>query len=86
MKQDLRDQIISIMDDVDDLTIATVREDGYPQATTVSYGGNQSQKHWTTYFRKKFTVADASGVSAIFLELKRDDGAVARRTILGRAA
>ena len=32
-----RDQIISIIDDVDDLTIATVRDDGYPQATTVSY-------------------------------------------------
>lgn len=33
----LRNQIISIIDDVQDLTIATVREDGYPQATTVSY-------------------------------------------------
>lgn len=30
-------QIISIIDDIDDLTIATVRNDGYPQATTVSY-------------------------------------------------
>lgn len=30
-------QIISIIDDTDDLTIATVREDGFPQATTVSY-------------------------------------------------
>ncbi len=33
----LRDQIISIIDDVDDMTIATVRADGFPQATTVSY-------------------------------------------------
>lgn len=33
----LRDQIISIIDDVQDMTVATVREDGYPQATTVSY-------------------------------------------------
>ena len=32
-----RNQIISIIDDVDDLTIATVRNDGFPQATTVSY-------------------------------------------------
>ena len=32
-----REQIISIIDDVDDLTIATMREDGYPQATTMSY-------------------------------------------------
>ena len=33
----LRDQIVSIIDDVQDMTIATVREDGFPQATTVSY-------------------------------------------------
>ena len=33
----IRNQIISIIDDINDLTIATVRNDGYPQATTVSY-------------------------------------------------
>ena len=32
-----RNQIASIIDDIDDMTIATVRNDGYPQATTVSY-------------------------------------------------
>ena len=37
MDEKLRNQIISIIDDVDDMTIATVREDGFPQATTVSY-------------------------------------------------
>ena len=37
MDEVTRKQIISIMDDVDDMTIATVREDDYPQATTVSY-------------------------------------------------
>jgi len=37
MKTALKDQIISIIEDVDDMTIATVREDGFPQATTVSY-------------------------------------------------
>ena len=37
MNTALRDQIIAIIDDVQDMTIATVREDGYPQATTVSY-------------------------------------------------
>ncbi len=37
MDKALRDQIISIIDDVQDMTIATVRDDGYPQATTVSY-------------------------------------------------
>jgi len=33
----IRKQVVSIIDDIDDLTIATVRNDGYPQATTVSY-------------------------------------------------
>lgn len=37
MNRALEDQIISIIDDINDMTIATVREDGYPQATTVSY-------------------------------------------------
>lgn len=32
-----RQFIQSVIDEVDDMTIATVREDGYPQATTVSY-------------------------------------------------
>lgn len=33
----LTEEIISILDDANDMTIATVREDNYPQATTVSY-------------------------------------------------
>jgi nitroimidazol reductase NimA-like FMN-containing flavoprotein (pyridoxamine 5'-phosphate oxidase superfamily) len=33
----LTEEILSILDDATDMTIATVREDGYPQATTVSY-------------------------------------------------
>ena len=33
----LEQEIISILDDANDMTIATVRENGYPQATTVSY-------------------------------------------------
>ncbi len=32
-----RDQIVSILDAADDLTVATVRPDGWPQATTVSF-------------------------------------------------
>jgi Pyridoxamine 5'-phosphate oxidase len=32
-----RSKIVSIIDDMDDLTLATVRDGGYPQATTVSY-------------------------------------------------
>lgn len=37
MDQRTKAQIISIIDDCDDMTIATVREDGFPQANTVSY-------------------------------------------------
>jgi hypothetical protein len=37
MDEATRKQIISIIDDVGDMTIATVRKDGYPQATTVSF-------------------------------------------------
>jgi general stress protein 26 len=33
----LKQEITSILDDANDMTIATIREDGYPQATTVSY-------------------------------------------------
>ena len=37
MDPGLKQEIISILDDANDMTIATVREDGYPRATTVSY-------------------------------------------------
>lgn len=37
MDQQLREQISSIIGNVNDMTIATIREDGFPQATTVSY-------------------------------------------------
>jgi nitroimidazol reductase NimA-like FMN-containing flavoprotein (pyridoxamine 5'-phosphate oxidase superfamily) len=37
MDQALRDEILFILDGANDMTIATVRSDGYPQATTVSY-------------------------------------------------
>jgi general stress protein 26 len=50
----LRDDILSILTGANDMTLATVRTDGYPQATTVSYAsddlaiyfgtGSESQK------------------------------------------
>jgi hypothetical protein len=52
---------------------------GYGMAglgTTVSYGPDAANKYNTTYFRRNFTVADASAVSALTLQLRRDDGAV----------
>lgn len=54
MNQAAQDQIIDILREAKDMTLATVRPDGYPQATTVSYAndgttlyagiGKQSQK------------------------------------------
>lgn len=46
------------------------------EATTVSFGGNSSDKHPTTYFRHDFTVADASIIPGLELQLLRDDGAI----------
>jgi hypothetical protein len=36
MDRALEQEIVSILDEANDMTIATVRQDGYPQATTVS--------------------------------------------------
>lgn len=35
-----RNEILSILDRANDMTIATIRQDGYPQATTVSYAND----------------------------------------------
>jgi uncharacterized pyridoxamine 5'-phosphate oxidase family protein len=37
MKTALKQEILSVLQNAADMTIATVRQDGYPQATTVSY-------------------------------------------------
>jgi general stress protein 26 len=36
----LKEEILSILQGASDMTIATVRDDGYPQATTVSYAND----------------------------------------------
>ncbi len=41
MDSGIREEILSILDRANDMTIATVRQDGYPQATTVSYANNE---------------------------------------------
>lgn len=40
MDEALRQQIIAVLDEGKDLTLATLREDGYPQATTVGYASD----------------------------------------------
>jgi len=40
MDDRLRDEILSILDRANDMTLATIRQDGYPQATTVSFAND----------------------------------------------
>lgn len=44
--------------------------------TTISYGTDANNKRITAYFRHSFTVADASQINQLDLELMRDDGGV----------
>ena len=46
------------------------------EQTQVSWGSDAGAKQITTYFRRQFDVRDAAEVSAILMEMKRDDGAV----------
>jgi hypothetical protein len=46
------------------------------EATVVSYGNNASNKYITTYFRKSFTVANASNYTSLTFGIVRDDGAI----------
>ncbi|HEX8515981.1 MAG TPA: metallophosphoesterase [Bacteroidia bacterium] len=46
------------------------------EATVVGYGPSSTSKYITTYFRRKFTINDISGITGLELSLIRDDGAV----------
>jgi len=46
------------------------------EATVIGFGPNPDAKHVTSYFRRAFTVADASAFVALRLRVLRDDGAV----------
>jgi len=50
--------------------------EGRPEATVVSFGGVENDKHITTYFRHRFNVADPNVFGVVTLRLLRDDGAV----------
>lgn len=51
--------------------------DAADQATTLSFGPDGSNKYPTTYFRKKFVVADLVALTdSLKLEVLRDDGAL----------
>jgi hypothetical protein len=46
------------------------------EATVVSFGPDSNNKHMTTWFRRRFFVADARAVQGLMAGLVRDDGAV----------
>ncbi len=46
------------------------------EATIVSFGDNASNKPITTYFRHSFNVSNSADVTALSLNLLRDDGAI----------
>lgn len=46
------------------------------ERTKVSFGPSSSKKYITTYFRKAFTIENASAITALNLKLDQDDGAV----------
>jgi hypothetical protein len=46
------------------------------EATVISYGSDANNKIPAALFRKKFTLADTSGMSDMDLELQMDDGAI----------
>ena len=64
----------------DDATWSSgISELGYgdtDEKTVLSYGPNSAAKYTTTYFRKNFTIADASQFTSYTLNVKRDDGIV----------
>lgn len=44
--------------------------------TVVGYGGNASEKYETTYFRKAFSVTDASAFTSLKIDVLREDAAI----------
>jgi len=46
------------------------------EATVLSYGNDANNKTITSYFRKKFNIADPAGISGLHLQMVIDDGAV----------
>lgn len=46
------------------------------ESTVVSFGGDATKRHITTYFRHSFNVSSLSDINALRLLLSKDDGAV----------
>lgn len=46
------------------------------ETTVVSFGSDATNKHITTYFRRSFTLSNATNFTNVLVNIRRDDGAV----------
>ncbi len=88
MDQALKEQIISIVDDIDDMTIATIREDGFPQATTVSYMNDGLAIYFGTSSdsQKAMNIAKCDKVSLTINRPYEDWGEIVGLSMGGKAS
>lgn len=82
-----REQFVAILDAAADLTIATVREDGYPQATTVSFVNDGATIYFGTWSKsqKAQNIARCDKVSATVDLPYADWGEIRGVSLGGRA-
>lgn len=48
----------------------------WPQSTNISFGGDTSNKYTTSYFRKIVNLTDVAHITALNLQVMRDDGII----------
>lgn len=80
-------QIVEILDAADDLTIATNRADGWPQATTVSYVNDGEKIYFGTWVKSQKTenMTRDPRVSATVNAPYRDWNGIRGLSLAGRA-
>jgi nitroimidazol reductase NimA-like FMN-containing flavoprotein (pyridoxamine 5'-phosphate oxidase superfamily) len=87
MAQTLRSMIEDILAHCDDITIATIRPDGWPQATTVSYVSDGMKVYFGTgaNSQKARNLAKCDKVSATVNRPYRDWDGISGLSLAGRA-
>ena len=87
MDPTLRREILDILSEASDLTVATLREDGYPQATTVSYANDDLEIYFGTSAgsQKAKNLARNAKVSATVCLPYRDWGEIRGLSMSGKA-
>lgn len=82
-----RDKVIATLDAADDLTIATVRADGFPQATTVSFVNDGDKIYFGTsaHSQKARNIARDERVSVTVNPTYKSWGEIKGLSLGGRA-